>query len=370
MNQRRGTCEMAQLEVPPPRKGLSRDPGVSRLYRCTSYTDLLELIWTMLRSCQPSISCSSQPIACAHYFHFIISLLSCFLLSIPQCVYDMLYNFLVFFALLANSGSAFPFDERQIDYNLNTNKNAQNPLQYSGEWEGHTYFPSPDNWRFPIYTFFLDRWVDGDPTNNDNNGTVFEHDPTSNQLRHGGDVQGVVDSLDYLQGMGVKGIYVAGTPFINLPSKIDGYSVSRKRPRTLLELTSSGQPIDFTLLDHHTGTIAEWRDAVEQIHKRGMYIILDTTGSTMADLIGFEGYLNTSAPFLPQEHQVRYKSTEHYVDFAFDNTYDNTCEYPRFWNTSGQRVLQGCTEADDKCALFDQLKGCYDSEFDQVRNTS
>jgi alpha-1,3-glucan synthase len=36
------------------------------------------------------------------------------------------------------------------------------------------------------------------------NGTAYEHDPNSNQMRHGGDLQGLVDTLDYLQGMGIK----------------------------------------------------------------------------------------------------------------------------------------------------------------------
>lgn len=54
------------------------------------------------------------------------------------------------------------------------------------------------------------------------NGTLFEHDVHGNQLRHGGDVAGLVDSLDYLQGMGIKGIYVAGSAFINLPWSSDG----------------------------------------------------------------------------------------------------------------------------------------------------
>jgi alpha-1,3-glucan synthase len=74
------------------------------------------------------------------------------------------------------------------------------------------------------------------------------------QLRHGGDVQGLVDSLDYLQGMGIKGIYIAGTPFINFPWGFDQYS-----------------PIDLTLLDKHFGDIQTWRDAITEIHDRGMY---------------------------------------------------------------------------------------------------
>jgi len=136
-----------------------------------------------------------------------------------------------------------PYDPREVDWNLNTNQQTVNPLEYSGEWEGHVYTPSPENWRFPFYTLILDRFVNGDPTNDDINGTTFEHDVTSNQLRYGGDLSGLVESLDYLQGMGVKvscgmrlsepgnsltrskGLYIAGTPFLNLPYKYDAYSV-------------------------------------------------------------------------------------------------------------------------------------------------
>ena len=107
-------------------------------------------------------------------------------------------------ALLASQVLSAPYDPREVDYNLNTNVQAQTPLQYSGEWEGHNYTASPNNWRFPFYSLFLDRFVNGDPTNDDINGTVFEHDTTSNQFRHGGDLVGLTNSLDYLQGMGIK----------------------------------------------------------------------------------------------------------------------------------------------------------------------
>jgi alpha-1,3-glucan synthase len=99
---------------------------------------------------------------------------------------------------------AAPFDERELDWNLNTNQKTLDPLEYSGEWESHVYTASPDNWRFPFYTLFLDRFVNGDPENDDINGTLFEKDVTSNQLRYGGDLAGLLDSLDYLQGMGIK----------------------------------------------------------------------------------------------------------------------------------------------------------------------
>jgi alpha-1,3-glucan synthase len=60
---------------------------------------------------------------------------------------------------------------------------------------------------------FLDKFVNGDPRNDDANGTVFEHDVMGNQLRHGGDLKGLVNSLDYLHGLGIK---VCLLPCINM----------------------------------------------------------------------------------------------------------------------------------------------------------
>lgn len=48
-------------------------------------------------------------------------------------------------------------------------------------------------------------------------------------------------------------------------------------------------PLDLTLLDHHLGNISAWRDAITEIHSRGMYVIMDNTFATLGDLIGFEG---------------------------------------------------------------------------------
>jgi hypothetical protein len=99
---------------------------------------------------------------------------------------------------------ALRYDPQLSDYNLNENKTAKRVLDYSGKWTGHTYKPSPSNWRFPFYTLFVDRFADGDPENNDINGTVFETDTFSNQFRFGGDMTGLGDSLDYIQGIGIK----------------------------------------------------------------------------------------------------------------------------------------------------------------------
>lgn len=107
-------------------------------------------------------------------------------------------------SLLSATAFSWPYTESLVEYNLNENKTAESPIDYWGEWPDHEYHPSPDNWRFPIYTIFLDRIANGDPKNDDINGTAFEHVVGSNQMRHGGDLVGLIDTLDYIRGMGFK----------------------------------------------------------------------------------------------------------------------------------------------------------------------
>lgn len=110
----------------------------------------------------------------------------------------------ILLAYFSVASTALKYEADFVDWNLNQNQTATDPIDYWGEWTDHTYTESPKNWRYPTYTLFLDRWVNGDPTNDNANGTHFEHDLESTQLRNGGDVAGLIDSLDYLQGMGIK----------------------------------------------------------------------------------------------------------------------------------------------------------------------
>jgi alpha-1,3-glucan synthase len=114
---------------------------------------------------------------------------------------------LILSLVFATASWAYHYDPAYLAYNLNTNQTARAPTDYWGQRpNGHEYHPSPENWRMPFYTIFLDRFVNSDPFNDNINGTQFEHDLDSNQMRHGGDVQGLIDSLDYLQGMGIKAL--------------------------------------------------------------------------------------------------------------------------------------------------------------------
>jgi alpha-1,3-glucan synthase len=76
----------------------------------------------------------------------------------------------------------------------------------------------------------------------------------------------------------------------------------------------------------------------------------------MGDLIGFEGHLNTTTPFSDTEYKTQWKTERHYVDFDIGESYNTSCDYPRFWYENGYPVNESLTAG---------LVGCYDSDFDQ-----
>lgn len=237
------------------------------------------------------------------------------------------------------------YDEAEAPWNLNTAQDAATVLDYAAPWPDHEYFPSPKNWRMPFYSFFPDRFVNGDPTNDNANHTAWEHDHLSNQFRFGGDLQGVVDSLDYIHGLGIRSIYLSGSLFLNQPWGTDGFS-----------------PYDLTILDHHHGTLSEIRAAIQKIHDKGIWVIIENTFATMADIYAFDGFENTTAPFSWTEHKMSHKSTGVYRDFNASNTFHDECpwEFPRFWDQGGHQYTG---------ENITKMVGCMDSEFDQFGDT-
>ncbi|KAG8934063.1 Cell wall alpha-1,3-glucan synthase ags1 [Tulasnella sp. 418] len=162
---------------------------------------------------------------------------------------------------LSTAVNAMRYQEELAPWNLNINKNAQSVLEYQSERPSGKWTPSPENWRaLPTYTILLDKFADGDPSNNDFFKTPFENDYREVNFRYGGDLKGLETHLDYLAGMGIGAIYIAGTPFLNMPWQADSYSA-----------------IDFSLLDPHWGTVDDWRHCIDAIHARGMYLIVDFT---------------------------------------------------------------------------------------------
>ena len=72
------------------------------------------------------------------------------------------------------------------------------------------YYPSPEDWRDHVsYMIMIDRYNDGDPTNDNANGT---YNPTSGTGIHGGDLAGITQKLDYLKDLGITAIWISPVP--------------------------------------------------------------------------------------------------------------------------------------------------------------
>lgn len=256
------------------------------------------------------------------------------------------------YASLLSPIATHPYDQSLEKYNINVNQSAGNQvLSYNADWPEkrlNGYHPSPVNWRtLPFYTVILDRLVDGDPSNNDFFGTRSEWEQSATQLRHGGDITGLAQDrvLDYIYGMGYRTVYIAGTPWVNMPWQSDSYSA-----------------LDFTLLDPHFGTLEEWRATIDKIHAKGMYVMLDMTVNTLGDRIGFKNYVNVTAPFSLQGYEVEYKDAARtpwglrtYTDFNFTNTRSTDCKLPDFYSLNGSKVE----------SFNETITGCYNGDFDQ-----
>lgn len=133
-----------------------------------------------------------------------------------------------------------------------------------------------------IYFVLPDRFENGDPVNDKGGikGDRLKHgyDPTARGFFHGGDIKGLTSRLDYIQGLGATAIWFAPI-FKNKPvqgpkgdesSGYHGYWVT-----------------DFTTIDPHFGTEADFKAFVDAAHARGMKVYMDILVNHTADVIDY-----------------------------------------------------------------------------------
>lgn len=141
-----------------------------------------------------------------------------------------------------------------------------------------------------IYFVLPDRFENGDAANDRGGlaGGKLEtgFDPADKAFYHGGDLKGLTARLGYIQELGATAIWV-GPIFKNKP--VQG-------PRGNESAGYHGYWItDFTTVDPHFGTDADFKALVDAAHARGMKVYMDIIANHTADVIqyreaGAEGY--------------------------------------------------------------------------------
>jgi glycosidase len=133
-----------------------------------------------------------------------------------------------------------------------------------------------------VYFVLPDRFENGDASNDLGGleGGYLEHgfNPEHKGFYHGGDLKGLTERLDYIEGMGVTAIWFAPI-FKNKPvqgpegqesSGYHGYWVT-----------------DFTSIDPHFGSNDEFKAFVDAAHERGMKVYMDIITNHTADVIQY-----------------------------------------------------------------------------------
>ena len=133
-----------------------------------------------------------------------------------------------------------------------------------------------------IYFMLPDRFANGDPSNDTGGiaGGRLDHgfDPTHEGFYHGGDLAGVMQRLDYIQGLGATAIWFAPI-FKNKP--VQGEPGREYAGNHGYWIT------DFTAVDPHFGDEATMKALVEAAHARGMKVYLDIVTNHTADVIRY-----------------------------------------------------------------------------------
>ena len=139
----------------------------------------------------------------------------------------------------------------------------QSPLNRTGRFQG---FSRAD----VMYLLMIDRFSDGDPTNNDPPQSRGIYDRKNKFYYHAGDLQGVIDRLPYLKDLGVTAVWL--TPWYDNYDHANEIELKEDKPSTGFH---GYNPQDFYAVEEHFGTFAKLRELVEVAHRSGIKIIQD-----------------------------------------------------------------------------------------------
>lgn len=144
-----------------------------------------------------------------------------------------------------------------IRLNLNGRKHTLDYELKARDMKGADYegFSAAD----VLYLLMPDRFAQGDAVA----ATDLEYndapDRTQPSTRHGGNLKGIADRLDYLDSLGITAIWSCPVLENDMPGgSYHGYATT-----------------DYYRIDPRFGTNADWQELIAQAHKRGIKVVMD-----------------------------------------------------------------------------------------------
>jgi glycosidase len=118
-----------------------------------------------------------------------------------------------------------------------------------------------------VYLIFPDRFANGDPSNDQVAGMLQGVDRSNPDGRHGGDLKGIIDHLDYLQTLGITAIWL--NPELEndqLEASYHGYALT-----------------NHYLVDRRFGSNETLKELIAACHQKGIKVIRDVVLNHIGD---------------------------------------------------------------------------------------
>ena len=124
-----------------------------------------------------------------------------------------------------------------------------------------------------IYQIMVDRFADGDPTND------FGVMPNAPARYQGGDWQGILDHIDYLKALGITSVWISPViKNVDDDANVDGYHGYWQQ--------------DFTQTNPHFGDLGKLRELTRTLHANGISVILDIVCNHIGQLFYYDINMN------------------------------------------------------------------------------
>ncbi|NLK94229.1 MAG: alpha-glycosidase [Clostridiales bacterium] len=224
-----------------------------------------------------------------------------------------------FFELVDNDGNQYIYDERGIRVG-NAGSFDITPFQYAYIAKGDLYEESQWLQESVAYQIFVDRFNNGDESINPKGTMKWGDVNLTFKSRFGGDIQGIIDKLDYLKDLGVTLIYLTPIFQSNTAHK---YNIT-----------------DYYAIDSEFGDLEKVKELVNKCHEKGLRIVLDAVfNHSGSDFFAFQDLL---------KNQEKSKYVDWYFVDSFPvtesrNTYytfgDNHRNMPKL-NTNNEEVRE------------------------------
>lgn len=214
-----------------------------------------------------------------------------------------------YFKLEDKGGKVTYFDERGLS-EKELEKKGATAFQYAYLAEGDLY--EEEKWlqEAVVYQIFPDRFNNGDSTINPSNISKWGGKVSVNSM-FGGDLQGVIDKIQYLKDLGVTLLYL--TPIFK--------SATNHKYNTA----------DYFDIDPQFGTLETAKELVEKCHENGIKIVFDAVfNHSGSDFFAFQDVVEKG-------EESKYKDWYHIYNFPVDtkgvNYYTfatNVSQMPKF----------------------------------------